>query len=169
MALANDTSIRTLFTESMASVCAPVTIVSTATESGQPYATTVSAFASLSLEPPMVSIALDRRSVLLSHTRSRSGLGVNVLAHHQAGLARAFARSHPGKFADVDWRWDQDLPRIAETTAWLVCQIIRTVAGGDHVMLFAEVVHAETTGAPPLVYARRTFGTHSALLETRED
>jgi hypothetical protein len=56
------------FRDLMSAVCAPVTVVTTADEDG-PHGTTVSAFASLSLRPPLVTVALDRRSGLLGRWR----------------------------------------------------------------------------------------------------
>ncbi|MEJ2862187.1 flavin reductase family protein [Actinomycetospora flava] len=152
------------FRELMGGVCAPVTVISTRTAEGAAHGTTVSAFASLSLEPPMVSVALDRDSALLAHARRSGRLGINVLAHDQAQTATTFARSGPDKFADASWEWDTGMPRLAGVAGWLVADIEQEVAGGDHVILLGGVVRAESTPALPLVYARRTFGSHSALV-----
>jgi flavin reductase (DIM6/NTAB) family NADH-FMN oxidoreductase RutF len=67
-----------VFRELMAAVCAPVTVVTSADEAG-PHGATVSAFASLSLRPPL-TVALDRRSALLASILGTRRLGVNVLA-----------------------------------------------------------------------------------------
>lgn len=152
-----------LFIESMASVCTPVTVASTRTEAGRAYGTTVSAFASLSLDPPMVTISLDRQSVLLGHVRRSGRIGINVLAHGQEDLAKTFARSRPDKFDHATWRWDNGLPHIDGVASWLACDVDGTVPGGDHVIVLGRVVHAESTTALPLIYARRMFGTHSEL------
>jgi flavin reductase (DIM6/NTAB) family NADH-FMN oxidoreductase RutF len=152
-----------LFVESMASVCTPVSIVSTRTEAGQAYGTTVSAFASLSLDPPMVTISLDRESVLLGHVLRSGRIGINVLAHGQQDLATTFARSRPDKFEHASWKWDNGLPRIDNVASWLACEVERTVPGGDHIIVLGRVVHADNTSALPLIYARRVFGTHSEL------
>ncbi|WP_281790397.1 flavin reductase family protein [Streptomyces sp. MK37H] len=58
---------RETFTELMSGVCAPVTVVTATAADARPHGSTVSSFASLSLDPPLVSFALDRASGLLAH------------------------------------------------------------------------------------------------------
>ena len=70
------------FRDLMAGICAPVTVVTTANNK-IPHGATVSAVASLSLEPPMVGVALDRRSQLLARILQSGRFGVNVLAKSQ--------------------------------------------------------------------------------------
>ncbi|WP_324607489.1 flavin reductase family protein [Streptomyces sp. NRRL B-1347] len=150
------------FRDLMAGVCAPVTVV-TAAEGGAPYGSTVSAFASLSLRPPMVSVALDRGSGLLARILTTRRFGVNVLGADQEALARRFAGRSADRFAEVRWEDDHGLPRLPDAPGWLVCELTSAVAGGDHQLLLGTVVHARTATAPPLVYGHRTFGTHSAF------
>ena len=79
------------FRDLMAAVCAPVTVVTTVDEDG-PHGTTVSAFASLSLHPPLVTVALDQHSALLARILATGRLGVNVLGSADDELALRFAR-----------------------------------------------------------------------------
>lgn len=151
------------FTEAMSNVCAPVTIITTVTPDGEAYGTTVSAFASLSLTPPMVTISLDKKSVLLEHVRKHGRVGVNILSSDQSELAKNFARSRTDKFEGVEWRLADGLPKIEGCTSWLVCRVDDTVPGGDHVLLLAQVQGIHNSTRTPLVYARRSFGFHSAL------
>jgi flavin reductase (DIM6/NTAB) family NADH-FMN oxidoreductase RutF len=149
------------FLDLMAAVCAPVTIV-TAAEDG-PFGTTVSAFASLSLRPPMVTAALDRGSRLLEPVLRTGRFGVNVLGHGQEEAARLFARRSVDRFAAVDWHYDQGLPRLSGAPGWLACEVAQAVDGGDHVLLLGTVCEAEARTAPPLVYGHRAYGTHSGF------
>lgn len=75
------------FRKVMASVVTPVSVV-TAMSGGEgdglPHRTTVSAFASLSMNPPMVLVSLDRASDLLALVRQTGRFGVNVLGAHAA-------------------------------------------------------------------------------------
>ena len=150
------------FRDLMAGVCAPVTVVTTALD-GLPHGATVSAFASLSLHPPMVTVALDRSSVLLERILEVGRLSVNVLGRAQDELALAFARRTADRFAGVEWRMEHGLPRLLEAPGWMACNLERVVEGGDHLLLLAEVVECATVVAAPLVYGHRTFGTHSAF------
>src|ERR1035437_821050 len=90
------------FRDLMAGVCAPVTVVTTMAD-GAPFGATVSSFASLSLDPPLVSVAFDRASTLLGQIQSAGRFGVNVLGHAQGDLAMTFARRGADRFAATDW------------------------------------------------------------------
>jgi flavin reductase (DIM6/NTAB) family NADH-FMN oxidoreductase RutF len=146
------------FRQALASVCTPVAVVTTL-DDGQPFGTTVSAFSSLSLDPPLVLVALDRGSDLLAHIARSGRYGINVLAAGQAGLAGAFARKGVDKFVDVGWELDCELPRLHGTGTFLACAAQQLLDGGDHVIVPGLVEHAEAHAAPPLLYRNRRFGT----------
>jgi flavin reductase (DIM6/NTAB) family NADH-FMN oxidoreductase RutF len=149
------------FRDLMAAVCAQVTVVTA--EDGGPFGTTVSAFASLSLRPPMITVALDLGSRLLEPVLRTRRFGVNVLGQGQQDSAQRFAQRAADRFAAVDWYYDHGLPRLADAPAWLVCELAQAVEGGDHMLLLGAVGHAESRTAPPLVYGHRTYGTHSGF------
>jgi flavin reductase (DIM6/NTAB) family NADH-FMN oxidoreductase RutF len=151
------------FRDVMASVCAPVAVV-TSMACGIPHGTTVSAFASLSMEPPMVLACLDRGSELLALLRRTGRFGLNVLASTQSQLALNFARKGgAGKFADVPWYTDGEVPRIPGAAGFLACAVDQIVPGGDHVIVMGRALIADAAGVPPLTYHNRGFGTHAAL------
>ncbi|WP_262697812.1 MULTISPECIES: flavin reductase family protein [Streptomyces] len=157
---------RETFTELMSGVCAPVTVVTAMAAHGRPRGSTVSSFASLSLDPPLVSFALDRASGLLAHLRPGDRVGVNILGAHQRELASAFARRHQGagsKFDGVTWTVRAGLPYLPESAGWTAGRVERHLDGGDHVLLVMSPEEAESTAAAPLIYARRIFGTHAPL------
>lgn len=145
----------------MAGVPAPVTVVSTM-HRGEPKGTTVSSLASLSLAPALVSIALSEHSSLLGHLRNNRRFAINLLAHDQADLALRFASSVEDRFKDVDWSVQNDLPRLAGVAGYMECEIESDVRGGDHIMIFGRVMDSWMSGAPPLIYVARRFGTHSS-------
>ncbi|MDT0330162.1 flavin reductase family protein [Nocardiopsis lambiniae] len=149
-----------VFRDLMAGVCAPVTIV-TAMDGGTPHGTTVSSFGSLSLRPPMVTVALGRGSRLLDRILRTRRFGVNVLGVGGEEVARVFAGRGEDRFRGVAWRAEHGLPRLDRVVGWAVCELDRAVPGGDHVLLMGVVVNADSTGASSLVYGNREFGTHS--------
>ena len=106
------------FRDVMAAVASPVAVV-TAMDGERPHGTTVSAFASLSLTPPMVLVSLDNRSRLLAIVRRTGRFGLNILGAHQAGLAAVFARPGGDKFDDVIWVPSSNLPRLPGSAAWI--------------------------------------------------
>lgn len=151
-----------VFREVMAGVCTPVAVV-TAMDGERPHGTTVSAFASLSLDPPMVLVSLARSSDLLAIIQRTGRFGLNVLGSSQAALAATFASKGTAKFDGVDWTTDHGLPRLDGAPGWLACDVSDLADGGDHVVALGTVVGARTCEEHPLTYHRRTFGTHAPL------
>ena len=149
------------FRDLMAGVCAPVTVVTTMSQD-VPHGATVSSFASLSLNPPLVSVAFDCSSALLGQIQAAGRFGVNILGQAQDELAVTFARRGTDRFAGAHWFTDHELPRLADAPGWMVCDLDRSIEAGDYMLLFGLVTAASSRpDLAPLVYAHRTFGTHS--------
>lgn len=150
------------FRKAMSVVCSQVVIATTLVD-GRPHATTVTAFASLSLDPPLVSVALDVNSQLLQQARLGQSIGINMLARDQEKLAMRCAGKAPDKLASASWTVSDGLPRIEDVAGWLACAVQDEIVLGDHVLIAARVIAAEVSSPPkaPLVYAGRAFGTHS--------
>lgn len=163
---ASNTIDATDFKSIMGTLCKTVTVVTTMA-GDRPHGTTVSAFSSLSLEPAMISVALDRKSRLLAYAEQTGRIGVNFLGTEQGDLALAMAGKGQDKFDSVDWSLCDGLPRIGGALGWLACDIAQFVPGGDHVVLFGTVTHTAHEKGLPLVYGHKLFGTHSALLTPR--
>ncbi len=150
------------FRDAMATVCTPVAVV-TAMDGERPHGTTVSAFASLSVDPPMVLVSLDARSDLLTLVRRGSRFGLNILGSDHAGAALRFARKGHDKFDGVAWAEHVGVPRLQGVPGWLACEVTDLVPGGDHIVALGRVITAESGPGAPLTYHLRAFGTHSAL------
>jgi flavin reductase (DIM6/NTAB) family NADH-FMN oxidoreductase RutF len=153
-----------LFRAAMSQIATPVVVV-TAVSEERPHGTTVGAFTSLSLDPPMISVALDRQSELLAKLRGAERFGVNVLASDQQALATTFSKKSSDKFASVDWRPDAGLPRLPGCAVWLVCRTGELLDGGDHVVVLGTVEHAEVDQRSPLVYHGRAFSTVGSITD----
>jgi flavin reductase (DIM6/NTAB) family NADH-FMN oxidoreductase RutF len=148
------------FRDLMAGVCAPVAIVTTADHDGA-HGATVSSLASVSLKPPLVSIALDCNSALLERILGSRRFGVNVLGRAQDDLALVFARRGVDRFSGACWSMQDGLPRVEGAVGWAVCDLHQSVEAGDHLLLIGLVRNAASSPQPPLIYGHRTFGTHS--------
>ena len=144
------------FRDTLAGVPAPVTIVTTSSTEG-PHGTTVSAFSSLSADPPLVLVALDRKSDLLNLLPQTGKFAVNLLAGDQEDLGLTCAKKGSGKFDKVPWHEDRGLPRIDGAAAWLACDIQEFLPGGDHVIVVGLVTACESEKDEALVYHRRRF------------
>ena len=145
------------FREAMAHVSAPVTVITTCVD-GVPSGTTVSAFASLSIAPPMVVFALDNRGGMIDRLRVTGRIGVNILAGDQAEIAQRFARRDlPDRFAGLAWQEDHGLPRFDGVAAWLRCEHLTFEPGGDHTLVLGTVTEASSADRPSLAYQMRQF------------
>ncbi len=151
----------TSFRRAMGQVAAAVSVV-TVLDGPEPHGTTVSAFSSLSMEPPMMVLSLDRSSRLLSRLAAGARIGVNVLAAGQDDVALRFAGSSATRFRGIPWQPRDDAPALATSHAWIALDVARLVPAGDHVLVLGDVVASDVTDTAPLVYWRRTFGTHAA-------
>ncbi len=153
--------LRQAFKDAMAQVAAPVSVVTTYA-GDRPYGTTVSAFSSLSMTPPMLLVSLQDTSHLLSLLEVGSSVGVNVLGAGQADVASRFASRAEDKFAGVPWTFSDGAPVLHDTHAWVAMEVSQLVPVGDHVLVLGDVVNAVSGDDLPLTYHRRSFGTHRA-------
>jgi len=135
-----------------------VTVI-TACDGGQDFGMTASAMSSLSLDPPMILICVNRRAAsrqAISHARV---FGVNILHEDQASLAVHFATPQADKFKAVPVsRGALGCPRLAGVLAWLECEVVEEVEGGTHSVYFGRVKEAAARDGRPLAYFRGKFG-----------
>lgn len=156
-------SLQETFKHVMAHVATPVAVV-TSIDGGLPVGTTVSAFLSLSMNPPMILVSLDKESETLELVTETGRFGVNILSSEQHHAALKFATKNGiGKFHGVRWDIDHDLPRIVGAAGWVACTVDRILEGGDHMVVLGRVIAADQHEGEPLTYHRRSFGTHRAL------
>jgi flavin reductase (DIM6/NTAB) family NADH-FMN oxidoreductase RutF len=150
------TELQGRFRDAMARVPAPVTIITTADADGNPHGTTVSAFASLSVTPPMVVFALDNRGGMRDRIALAGQVGVNILAGDQADIAIRFAQRGP-RFETTSWRMHDGVPRLDGVAAFLLCDQVELLPGGDHTVVLGTVLGAESLGEQSLSYHLRAF------------
>jgi len=137
-----------------------VTVVTSAGANG-PSGLTANAICSLSLEPLLMLVCLDRGSRTLRTVRESGRLAVNVLAEGQQVLASRFASKAPEreKFDGVGYHEVDDVPVLDGVVAWLTGDVQDLLPGGDHVIGVAAVRSVDAPGGQPLVYYRS--GYHS--------
>jgi flavin reductase (DIM6/NTAB) family NADH-FMN oxidoreductase RutF len=135
-----------------------VTVV-TAVAGGTRYGSTASAVSSLSLEPPMLLICLNRSSRTGAAIVDAGYFGVSILGEDQPDLAERFAQRDVDKFAGVHLiEGAAGQPLIADALATLECRIADVAAGGTHTVYLAEVLGARAGTGAPLAYFRGRFG-----------
>jgi flavin reductase (DIM6/NTAB) family NADH-FMN oxidoreductase RutF len=119
---------------------------------------TVNAFTSVSLEPPMVLVCVDRSSNTHGCIEVAGEFSVNVLSAGQSDLAVRFAQKRDDKFDGVPYRESPDgLPLIDGASAWVEARVEVAFDGGDHTIFLAHVLRAEQADDPPLVFHRGSY------------
>lgn len=120
-----------------------------------PAGLTTNAFASLSLDPPLVLVCFDRGSRTLAVVRASGRFAVNLLRAGQEDLARLFAGKapHPEKFAAVTHTGDRGVPVLDGALAWVVCELRDLHPGGDHeIGIGAVTALGHDPAGEPLVF-----------------
>jgi flavin reductase (DIM6/NTAB) family NADH-FMN oxidoreductase RutF len=145
-----------LYRDVFGSVPTPVAVVTTM-RADRPHGTTVSAFCSLSLDPPLVLVSLARGSRLLREIRRTRRLCINVLAVGQEDLALRFARRDSDKFAGLAWLEKHGLPVLPGCRSWVTAVVQRVVTAGDHMTISALIFDAQVNEAAPMLYHARSF------------
>jgi 4-nitrophenol 2-monooxygenase / 4-nitrocatechol 4-monooxygenase, reductase component len=133
--------------------------VITALHDGRPYGTTASAVTSLSLEPPMLLVCMNKQSETGRAVAQSKRFGVNILGADQVDLAERFAQKGGDKFAGVPvapGKWGE--PLFEEALATLECRVAEETTGGTHYVFLAEVESGAARGGVPLAYFRGEFG-----------
>lgn len=144
------------FRQLFAGIPMPVAVVAVAGADGVAGAT-VSSFCSLSAEPPLVLVALDRTSDTLQWLLAARRFSVNVLSSEQEHIARLAAMKGPAKAGAITFGLDGGAPRLAGAASWMACELCETFEGGDHVIVTGLVADCDFTDATPLVHHRRRF------------
>ncbi len=148
------------FRDAMARFASGVTVVTTRDPSQKPVGFTASAFASLSLTPPLIAVCLDRRADSFPVFRDASHMAISMLAKGQDDIARRFATRGADKFAGgptIEGEVTR-LPLVPGAIAHLECRMHEQLDGGDHIILVGEVLRASSVDAEPLVHFRRSYG-----------
>lgn len=140
-----------------------VTVVTTI-RAGRPEGITVNALTSVSLDPPLVVVALDRRRVITPIVRAVGRYAVNILGEDQQALSDCFAGAKvtPNRedFCGATWQPGvTGLPILEGSVATLECTITATHSAGDHDLFIARVDALSNPGleAMPLLYYRRHY------------
>ncbi|GIF08492.1 flavin reductase family protein [Actinoplanes siamensis] len=133
---------------------------------------TANAFASVSLEPPLVLVCVDREALMHTRLPAATGFGISVLAAGQEEIARHFAsRRRPlgaAQFESVDWVPGPvtGAPLIAGALATFECELWRTCDGGDHTIFIGEVVFMDRdTDRDALLFLNGRFTDTSGPVE----
>jgi flavin reductase (DIM6/NTAB) family NADH-FMN oxidoreductase RutF len=135
-----------------------VTIITTVTSEGEPAGCTVSAFSSLSLDPPLVLVCIDQGRVMHQQLTAAPGYVVNVLRTDQRELAVRFAGRGEDRFTGLRTAPGRHgIPLIDGAIAHIQCDLHSVLHGGDHAIIVGRVRALATHAGDPLLYAQGAF------------
>jgi len=152
------------FRDVMGRFATGISVITTLDERGEPAGITVSAMSSVSLDPPLVMVALARKRFITPVVAATGRYAVNVLRHDQQALSDCFAHApvRPGReeFCGAAWHpGPTGLPLLDGTLGSLECSTVRTFSVGDHELFIARVDSLQVASgeADPLLYFRRQY------------
>jgi flavin reductase (DIM6/NTAB) family NADH-FMN oxidoreductase RutF len=110
-----------------------------ALDGGRPVGIAASSFTPVSIDPPLVSVCVQKTSTTWPRLRQMLRLGVSVLADDQDEICRALA-GKGDRFRQVEWRQTgQGTVLINGAAAWFDCSIYQEIEAGDHLLVLLEV------------------------------
>ncbi|HEX4809962.1 MAG TPA: flavin reductase family protein [Bryobacteraceae bacterium] len=136
-----------------------VTVVTRRLVDGRPYGMTVSSFTSVSLEPPLILVCIEKEAGFVNGLEVGLPFLVNVLGEDQQHLARRFAeRREDDRFSGAEWfsGWAK-VPQLEGTVASFGCLLDRIVQAGDHVVLIGAVRMVQRHQGRALVWCERGY------------
>jgi flavin reductase (DIM6/NTAB) family NADH-FMN oxidoreductase RutF len=141
-----------------------VTVVTSHDGAGKLGGLTANSVASVSLDPPLVLVCVDKKSDSYPMFDASQSFAVNILANEQETLSRRFAKSGGDKFTGVGFRiGTTGCPILTDTIAFLDCKVRYTFEAGDHTIYVGEAVEIEVgSEADPLLYFRGGYRNLSA-------
>jgi 3-hydroxy-9,10-secoandrosta-1,3,5(10)-triene-9,17-dione monooxygenase reductase component len=124
-----------------------------------PLGFTCQSFASLSLDPPLITISPAKSSTTWPKIREVGRFCVNLLADEHESTSASFARSGGNKFDGVEWTLSPNgSPMLSGVIAWIDCAIAAEHAGGDHHIVVGAVEDlAVNASSTPLLYYRGKY------------
>lgn len=135
-----------------------VTVITTKSKDGVATGLTANAFLSLSLDPPLVLISVDKSAQCYACFECGNGFTVNFLSEHQEELSRRFATKGADKFAGLQWREGNNGAAVLEgVLGYVECKIRQCLDGGDHTIVVGEILGAEASGERPLLFFKGKY------------
>jgi flavin reductase (DIM6/NTAB) family NADH-FMN oxidoreductase RutF len=128
-----------------------VTVV-TALKGEQVHGMTANAFMSVSLEPPLVLISVDRRTKMCGLLHEGMHYGVSVLSETQATLSDRFAGRQGEKLPEPRFQLIRETPLVDGALAHFVARVERSYWGGDHSLFLGRVEYARANPGTPLLF-----------------
>jgi len=133
-----------------------VTVITTQV-ADQIHGMTANAFMSVSLQPPLIVISVDRRAKMNALLREGVRFGVSVLEERQSTLSDRFA-GRQGEGPEPEFELVHETPLVAGALAHLVARVVRSYWGGDHSLFLGRVEYVRYGEGTPLLFHGGGYG-----------
>ena len=132
-----------------------ITIITAREPDGGDLGMTVSAFCSLSLDPPMVLVCVDHAATMHDLLTKHPPFGVSILSSNQEAYSRRFADPESDRFDGIAYeRGESGVVLLSDARAHLECHVTAHHDAGDHTVFFGAVDRAVPLQGHPLLYYR---------------
>jgi flavin reductase (DIM6/NTAB) family NADH-FMN oxidoreductase RutF len=141
------------FKASLGRFASGVTVVTTKDADEKLHGLTVSAFCSVSMNPPLILVCITKSTHSHSAFEESKVFAVNVLSENQQHISNRFAAYHEDKFAGISYRNGiENLPVLDDCLVNLECRLKQSYDGGDHTIFVGEIENATVNDGKPLIY-----------------
>lgn len=153
------------FILAMSRAASSVSIVTTEGPRGR-FGLTVNSMVSVSAEPPMLLVCVNRSSVAHDAIRDNGRFMINVLAEHQHRIADNFAGRGKQPYCYDAGAWDFEdtgLPKLRSASAHFECRTVEMVSAGTHTIFIGRVLNSCAGQQMPLLYGNHSYGRQRSI------
>lgn len=143
------------FRQLMGRFATGVVVITSRTADGRHAGMTANSLASVSLDPPLLSLCIDHGAEMHRTLLAAREFVVNILASHQEAISRRFAVKHEDRFDGIGYHLNrQGLAVLDGVLAHVECEHYADFEAGDHTIVVGRVIGGATTDGRPLLYYR---------------
>jgi flavin reductase (DIM6/NTAB) family NADH-FMN oxidoreductase RutF len=148
-----------LFRQLLGRFATGVTVLTTRDPKGKPVGMTASSLASVSLNPPLLSVCVDFTADMHQALSASGAFVINILAADQELLSRRFAELPPEeRFQGIAWEERDGLVLLGGALAHIECERFADFPLGDHTLFVGRVTGGTVSEGEPLLYYRGGYG-----------
>ena len=148
--------------KAMAKFATGVIILTTKNQDGTVQAMTANAFASITLDPPlvMVSVGFSRNTHLPVKQSGRYAISILRSDQEEAAIYYSKRDDERSKLEPMEFQSTKDgMPVLKDSLAYLDCKVVASHEYGDHAIFVAEVIESWVSEGIPLIFYDRAFGS----------
>ena len=129
----------------------------------QLFGMTANAVTSLSLDPPLILLCVDKRAQFLAALKESAIFALSILTEEHEAISRRFAQKGPKDFSDLHpITAITGAPILPDALAWVDCKVADVLPGGDHEIFLGEIQDGDCRDGRPLLYFSGNYATLSS-------